>query len=601
MSSVDPIFYRMQALLGNRSGASPFDLLIFSVLLGGIFLYLHIRRNNLGRLDRNSIPLVIGGWGSRGKSGTERLKAALFNSMGRSLLSKTTGCEPVLLYGPNFGPLVEIPLHRPYEKATIWEQLDVLHLAAKAKVDVFLWECMGLDPGYVQLMQKDWMRDDISTITNTYPDHEDIQGPSGIDVARSISSFIAPGSKIITAETVMYPLLDRQCKRLGASLERPTASDLNCITEEVLGRFPYSEHPLNIAVVLALAKKMGVSQDYALKEMADRIKPDIGVLKVFPKACFEGQTLEFSNGFSANEKFGCLSNWQRLGLDQLELDQHPRIWLTALVNNREDRVTRSHAFAQLLTHDIDFDEFYLVGTNREGFERFYHQSVSELIRSVNLKTRDQALIVLLDFAKRLRIPHNASIHSRRTLGLPETNAISQSFEIWSSLLHAIESQNSAPSSQQANRIRKFLKDQFYKKLVLLPKDTTPQELLQRICSNTPQGFENKVHGMQNIKGLGIKWIELWEELSLQDPEQVTQVEKDRIVSQKPNMTGTDKQIPGERSLKNLRAKFKSFCRPNSEAFHALKIRSIYRDFASGKISAEIAGLQIRTIQESMSG
>ena len=34
------------------------------------------------------------------------------------------------------------------------------------------------------------MNDDLATVTNTYPDHEDLQGPTGFDVATTISGFV---------------------------------------------------------------------------------------------------------------------------------------------------------------------------------------------------------------------------------------------------------------------------------------------------------------------------------------------------------------------------------------------------------------------------
>ena len=35
-----------------------------------------------------------------------------------------------------------------------------------------------------------WMHDDLVTLTNCYPDHEDIQGPVGFNVAQVITEFI---------------------------------------------------------------------------------------------------------------------------------------------------------------------------------------------------------------------------------------------------------------------------------------------------------------------------------------------------------------------------------------------------------------------------
>ena len=48
--------------------------------------------------DRARLALVIGGWGTRGKSGTERLKAALLQGLGFENLVKTTGCEAMFIH-----------------------------------------------------------------------------------------------------------------------------------------------------------------------------------------------------------------------------------------------------------------------------------------------------------------------------------------------------------------------------------------------------------------------------------------------------------------------------------------------------------------------
>jgi hypothetical protein len=99
---------------------------------------------------RAAIPLVIGGWGTRGKSGTERLKAGLLHGLGYSVFAKTTGCEAMFIHAPPRGPAREIYSFRPYGKATIWEQRELLRLAAQLRSDVFLWECMALSPAYVR-------------------------------------------------------------------------------------------------------------------------------------------------------------------------------------------------------------------------------------------------------------------------------------------------------------------------------------------------------------------------------------------------------------------------------------------------------------------
>ena len=62
----------------------------------------------------------------------------------------------------------------------------MIQLATALGAEVFLWECMALTPSYVELLQHHWVRDDLSTITNAYPDHEDLPGPAGINIPQVI-------------------------------------------------------------------------------------------------------------------------------------------------------------------------------------------------------------------------------------------------------------------------------------------------------------------------------------------------------------------------------------------------------------------------------
>src|SRR5690606_22408584 len=137
-------------------GNSQEALGLFALGLAGLFLGSgYLRRRRIANA-RAAIPLSIGGWGTRGKSGTERLKAGLFHGLGFRTFSKTTGCEAMFIHAAPLGPQVEIYTFRPYGKATIWEQRDLLQLAAGLDSEVFLWECMALNPEYVDILQRGW-------------------------------------------------------------------------------------------------------------------------------------------------------------------------------------------------------------------------------------------------------------------------------------------------------------------------------------------------------------------------------------------------------------------------------------------------------------
>ncbi len=334
--------------------------------------------------DRAAMPLVIGGWGTRGKSGTERLKAAMFQGMGHECLVKTTGCEAMFIHALPGAPAREIFLYRAYDKATVWEQRDVLSLARRIGARVFLWECMALQPDLVNLLQAQWMRDDFSTITNAYPDHEDVQGPTGFDVATVISEFVPTHGRLFTTEDQMLPLLRQRANERGTPLCAVRAREASLLPDDLLARFSYQEHPNNIALVASLARHLGIDPTQAIVEMADNVVPDLGVLKTYPDVSWCGRTLSFTNGMSANERTGALSNWRRAGFDAHEPEAEPARFLVTVVNNRADRVARSEVFARVIVEDLSAHKHVLIGTNVTGLLGFIDVALEDWLASLAL-------------------------------------------------------------------------------------------------------------------------------------------------------------------------------------------------------------------------
>ena len=252
-------------------------------------------------LARRAVPLSIGCWGTRGKSGTERLKAALITGLGHGLVSKSSGCEAMFLLAHPFGQVREFLLYRPYDKATIWEHRDVVRMAAAQRASVFLWECMELTPAYVDVLQRQWSQDDLVTITNTFPDHEDLQGPAGWNVADVISIAVPMDARVITTERVMAPILKEQARRRNTEFRGVPFLSPGLITQDVQDRFPYQEHPENLDLVAAMGEELGCHRDFVIKEMADNMVPDLGVLKTYAAAPVKTRKIQFTNGQSANE------------------------------------------------------------------------------------------------------------------------------------------------------------------------------------------------------------------------------------------------------------------------------------------------------------
>ena len=536
---------------------SLWQLVIFAVSFLVLFLLAHFAANYRLRRARNQIGISLGGWGTRGKSGTERLKAALLSGLGYSYLSKTTGCEAMFLWGEAYGATRELPLFRPLDKATIWEHHDVLRMAARMRCSAFLWECMGLTPSYVDVLQRQWTADDLSTITNAYPDHEDLQGPAGLNVATTIAGFAPASSRLLTSEQQMKPTLASACARAGSSLGQVSWLHSGLLTEDVLERFPYDEHPDNIALVAALAAELGVRSEFALKEMADNLIADLGVLRTYPVATIGTKRLQLTNGMSANERLGCMGNWHRAGFADHSPAEEPGVWISTVVNNRADRVARSKVFATILVEDLRADRHFVIGDNLRGFMSFVWKAWEQKVAEFSLWNEgDSAIAVWLRQSQQMRQATSeedvyrdvlamlrgierkkratqaisaAARHARSPAELeaalveaqlaPKTVAQVLTHQAWllRSLLeyrdmHArIEAASEGDHDSITAAARQLLRTWFERKFVVIDDfHAAGDTIVQQMADETPPGFLNRSMGLQNIKGTGLGFVYQWQ-------------------------------------------------------------------------------------------
>ena len=535
------------------------ELVVFAVVLTAIVFAKHFYANYSFRKARRNIPLSIGGWGTRGKSGTERLKAALIGGMGHGLVSKTTGCEAMFIHADPNGEPLEIPLFRPFDKATIWEQHNLIMMASHMNPSVFLWECMALTPSYVDVLQRQWTCDDLGTITNTYPDHEDVQGPAGHDVATTISGFVPIKSYLLTTEQQMRPYVTESCRKAGTTLHGIGWLESGLVTDDVLDRFPYKEHPDNVALVAAMGEQLGVEYDFSLKAMGDYLVPDLGVLKTHPVSTVRTRKIEFTNGMSANERFGCMGNLKRLGFDTQDPWTEPTTWVSGVVNNRADRVPRSKVFAKIIVEDMNADRFFLIGSNLNGLRSFIDDAWTEKASTISLRDQGQpyekefALETLQKAAWSYRQPiEQQHVQSKlsvmltaafESLDLPaqSIDALISDWEnpdqlrqqlqkmkfapemIESIFKHhsqavagfndyhqILEKINNAPASE-AEKIEEqyiaMLRGWYMQKLVVVENfDATGEDVVRTVVNETPPGFLNRTIGLQNIKGTGLDFV-----------------------------------------------------------------------------------------------
>lgn len=553
--SLPEFWQKMQDYFFSVYENSLFELAIFTGAALTYFVGKHLYVNHKMNQIRDALPLVIGGWGTRGKSGTERIKAAMLNALGYGLVSKTTGCEAMFLYADPFGKMREMFLFRPYDKATIWEQYNVMGHAVNLGADIFLWECMALTPSYVRILQRHWVRDDVSTITNTFPDHEDLQGPAGINIPEVMTNFIPKRGVLLTTEEQMHPILEQAAIELDTPISGVGWLEAGLLTPDVLQRFPYDEHPYNIALVNRLGEELGIEEDFALKEMADRVVADLGVLKTFPTAPLNSRRLQFVNGMSANERFGCLSNWVRMEFDKQDYEQEPGVWISTVVNNRADRVARSRVFASILVADISADRHFLIGSNLHGLVGYIQEAWDKFSATLTLwpdASETGSLSpedVLNQFARRYRIALTHEQIIARLRAMLEGQALDLNVNelcgLWQdkdklqqALLEAGLEQHAesilthharnredhetykafAAKLQQAGdheklnvEFRAMLHQWFNSKIVVIEDYySSGNQTINHISEATPPGFLNRIMGIQNIKGTGLDFVYRWQ-------------------------------------------------------------------------------------------
>jgi hypothetical protein len=283
--------------------------------------------------------------------------------------------------------------------------------------------------------------------------------------------------------------------------------------------------------------------------MADYMIEDIGALRTYPVASMRSRRLEFSNGMSANERYGCLSNWTRLGFVEQEMLKDPGVWVTTLVNNRADRIARSYVFSNILVNDISADKHFIVGSNGNEFMGYVEESWKIAVQKIKLCTEvdevsaENITKVLNDFAFRFRMPITEDIIIERLRIMLQIKNIAedpdgylknfdnpkklgeqlkinnvsyaesiikhleQDLDIYHKTKQLYNHINSSDHSRGSlnEEFRNIMTEWFFKKFVVIEDlYITSDQVIDIICEATPPGFHNRIHGMQNIKGIGLK-------------------------------------------------------------------------------------------------
>lgn len=294
----------------------------------------------------NQIALRIHVNGTRGKSSVTRLISAGLRSNGRRVFAKTTGTKARMIYVDGR----EVPVMR-VGRPNIIEQVKIVAEAARQGADVFVTECMGVQPHLQLLLESQFIRSHIGVITNIRADHLDNMGPTLTDVAQAVSNTIPRNGKLFTAEKNYLNVIRRRAEQVGTEV---IEADPASISADDMRGFSYLEHKDNVALALEVLGHLGLDRYHAIAAMQSA-EPDPGVVKRFELE-IHGKAIEFVNAFAANDPDSFL-----VIRDMLEIHQEPGKTLIILVNSRKDRIQRAEQLGEFITSQLDADFFLITG------------------------------------------------------------------------------------------------------------------------------------------------------------------------------------------------------------------------------------------------
>jgi len=318
-------------------------LVLLVIVLGAIEQIAH-------RRQLASIPIRIHVNGTRGKSSVVRLIAAALRENGTRVYAKTTGSLARMIAADG----AEFPVYRAGPTNVI-EQLRILAIAAREGAEAVVIECMALQPGLQSLCELRMIRSTHGVVSNAWPDHLDVMGPTDRDVALALAGTCPVDGKLFTTERKYLAIFESACIDRGSELVAVGADEVSEVRAEDMARFAYIEHPENVRLALAVVESLGVSRATALDGMVGAT-PDAGALQEF-NLDFFGREVVFVNGFAANDPVATERIWN------LTLERHPEVRTRIMVINcRFDRPDRSRQLGEALPSWVPADRYFLVGT-----------------------------------------------------------------------------------------------------------------------------------------------------------------------------------------------------------------------------------------------
>jgi len=336
-----------------KSGRRPIrELAIIGACVFFFMIYLLQERSKLKRATRD-IPLRICITGTRGKSSVTRLIASCLREAGMSVLAKTTGSKPCLIFPDGEEQEIE-RLGNP----SILEAKKVLRLAAESKVHAVVMEMMSIRPEshYSEAIQM--IKPHILVITNIREDHLAEMGPRKEDIAHCFASAITKRSTVFVPAEEFDPVFEGKAKDAHAKII-PVPKDQPGTDEKWQEGLPANEFEQNIRLARAVAEFLEIDREKAYQGFL-KAQEDFGSLKIWKTDSGPPSKIWYLvSAFAANDPESTKDVLNKLEDNGL-FEKREKI---GLFNFRSDRGERTVQWLEALKDDsaFGFDALVFIG------------------------------------------------------------------------------------------------------------------------------------------------------------------------------------------------------------------------------------------------
>lgn len=325
--------------------------LVFVFLWERLYIIKHVR----------SVPLRICVTGTRGKSSVTRLIAACLREAGFTVLARTTGSKPVVIFPDG----EEREFHRR-GSPSILEGKKLLKFGAELKADVLVSELMSIHPECSFVESTQMFNPHILVITNVRLDHLAQMGSKRKDIARCFASSFPENGTVFVPQEDFFTVFEKAAEEMSARLIQVGWDSFQEYSRSDTERLP-KEFEENIRLVFALAENLKIDKELVLRGLK-KVQPDFGSLKIWAMDVgLPSQHWNLVSCFAANDPDSTRRVLSRL-MEKKSLKEKEKV---GLLNLRIDRGDRTIQWLRSLNENsfAEFRKIFLIGEHASAFKK----------------------------------------------------------------------------------------------------------------------------------------------------------------------------------------------------------------------------------------